>query len=62
VPRAALGNKAAEKGTSYMTQDREERDAPYWTIIAENGGGLGPPGSCAIMLQCPHKPCPVPHT
>ena len=50
MPLAALGNKAAEKGMSYMTQDKEERDAPYWTIIAENGGGLCPPCSCTLKL------------
>ena len=47
---AALGNKAAEKGMSYMTEEREEGDAPYWAIIAENGGGLCSPGSCPLKL------------
>ena len=29
----------------YMTQDKEQQDAPYWSIIAEHAGGLTPPGS-----------------
>ena len=28
----------------------EELDAPFWTIIAKNGGGLCPPGSCTLKL------------
>ena len=54
---AALGNEAAAKGMSYMTQDKEEREFPYWTIIAENAGGL----SLDDVLRTPLSPCRPPH-
>ena len=27
---------------SYMTQEKEDRPMPYWSIIAEHGGGIAP--------------------
>ena len=51
---AALGNEAAAKGMSYMTQDKEEREFPFWTIIAENAGGLS-------LLRTPPSPCRPSH-
>ena len=50
----ALGNEAAAKGMSYMTQDKEELEWPYWTIIAENAGGLS-------LLRTPPSPCRPSH-
>jgi len=50
----ALGNEAAAKGMSYMTRDKEELEWPYWTIIAENAGGLS-------LLRTPPSPCRPSH-
>ena len=56
---AALGNEAAAKGMSYMTQDKEEREFPYWTIIAENAGGLSLSFAPLAALPMPPHPAPA---
>jgi len=50
----ALGNESAAKGMSYMTQEREALEFPFWTIIAENAGGLS-------LLRISPSPCRPSH-
>ena len=44
---------------SYMTQDKEEREFPYWTIIAENAGGLSLSFAPLAALPMPPHPAPA---
>jgi len=46
-PCLALGRSAAEKGSSYLTQEKiMTEETPFWNTITEAGSGIKAPSCC----------------